>query len=147
MAGVSWLDGLDGLAEPPWVYSGVTQGVPVDWKLVPALAASALMMLFGIAAALRPAALRPLLGVAAESPLGTSEIRAVFGGMFVALGLACIVLREPVVFAVVGTAWLADFTVRLASVFVDRVPARAALVVLGTALVMGGALLSGRWLA
>ena len=119
----------------------------MDWKLVPALAASAVMLFFGIAAALRPAALQPLLGVAAESPLGTSEIRAVFGGMFVAFGLACIVLREPVVFAVVGTAWLADFAVRLVSVFVDRVPAKGALVVLGTALVMGGALLSGYWLA
>ena len=119
----------------------------MDWKLVPALVASAVMMFFGIAAALRPGALHRLLGIAAESPLGTSEIRAVFGGMFVAFGLACIVLREPIVFAVVGAAWLSDFAVRVVSVFVDRVPAKEALVVLGTALALGAALLSGYWLA
>jgi hypothetical protein len=104
------------------------------------------MTAFGIGAMIRPSSLS-WVGVSADSPLGTSEIRAVFGGMFVALGLACIILREPVVFGVVGAAWLADLAVRTVAVFVDRVPAKEALTVLATALVMGVALLSGYWLA
>lgn len=115
-------------------------------QMVPALAAACAMALVGGAAALRPSALH-LVGVTADSALGTSEIRAVFGGMFLALGLSCLVTRHPVAFAVVGSAWLADFVVRLISVFVDRVPARNAVPVLTAAAVMGGALLSGYWLA
>jgi hypothetical protein len=118
----------------------------MDWRLAPALAAAALMVAVGIGAAIRP---RSLIwaGVVAASPLGTSEIRAVFGGMFVALGAACLVTREPIVFAVVGAAWLADVAVRLVAVVVDRVPAREARAVLGIGSLMGAALLSGYWFA
>ena len=116
----------------------------MNWKLAPALLAAAVMTLFGISAAVKPSALS-LVGVVADSPLGSSEIRAVFGGMFIALGLACILTREPLVFAIVGAAWLVDFAVRLVAVFVDHVPADQALVVLAIAVVMGVALLSGYW--
>ncbi|MBN2848502.1 MAG: hypothetical protein JXP72_08670 [Coriobacteriia bacterium] len=114
----------------------------MDWRLVPALIAAAAMVAFGIGAALRPQSLE-WVGVRAESALGTSEIRAVFGGMFIALGVACLVMREPAVFAVVGAAWLADVTVRLMAIAVDRVPAREALTVLGIGSLMGVALVSG----
>lgn len=115
-------------------------------QLVPALAAAAAMALVGGAAVVNPSVLR-VVGVAAESSLGRSEIRAVFGGMFLALGLACLITRHPVAFAVVGAAWLSDFGVRLVAVVIDRVPARSALPVLATAALMGSALLSGYWLA
>jgi len=118
----------------------------MNWMLAPALLAAALMVFVGISAAVKPSALS-LVGVSTVSPLGTSEIRAVFGGMFIALGLACIITREPVVFAVVASAWFGDFLVRLVAVFVDRVSAREALTVLVTAALMGSALLSGYWLA
>ncbi|HSQ22716.1 MAG TPA: DUF4345 domain-containing protein [Coriobacteriia bacterium] len=118
----------------------------MDWRLVPALAAAALMVAFGIGAVLRPQSLERV-GVRAESALGSSEIRAVFGGMFIALGAACLVTREPIVFAVVGAAWLADVAVRLVAVVVDRVPAREALTVLGVGSLIGVALLSGYWFA
>lgn len=114
----------------------------MNWQLAPALVASALMVLAGIGAAFRPSVLERI-GVSATTPLGTSEIRVVFGGMLGAFGIACIVLREPVVFGVVGVVWLADAAVRLVAVFVDRVPPREAVAVLLTALVMGGALISG----
>jgi hypothetical protein len=118
----------------------------MGWDLVPALAAASVMVLFGIGAALKPESL-VMVGVSADSPLGTSEIRVVFGGMFVALGVACIVTRDPLVFATVGAAWFADAAVRLVSTVIDRVPLRQATAVLATALAMGSALLSGYWLA
>lgn len=118
----------------------------MNWLRVPALLAALLMTLMGVAVVVKPSALL-LVGVGAESPLGTSEIRAVFGGMFMGLGLACIVTREPLVFAVVGVAWLTDFAVRCVAVFVDRVPAKEAVQVLVIAVLMGTALVSGYWAA
>lgn len=115
-------------------------------SLVPALLAAGLMVVVGVGAALKPTSLETV-HVVATSALGRSEIRSVFGGMFVALGLACILLREPVVFAVVGAAWLADVAVRVVSALADPMPRAQALAVLGTGLAMGLALLSGYWLA
>lgn len=118
----------------------------MHWELVPALIAAVIMTLIGLGAIARPSALE-MVGVSATSPLGRSEIRAVFGGMFVALGLACLLIREPIVFAVVGAAWLADVAVRIVAIFVDRVPLKAALGVLSIGGAMGVALVSGYWLA
>jgi len=119
----------------------------MDWQLAPALLAAGLMVLFGAGAAVRPTALHGLIGISATSPLGVSEIRSVFGGMFIALGMACLLTRDPVVFGVVAAAWLLDFLVRCVSVFVDRVPAKDAVPVLAAALSIGIALLSGYWQA
>jgi len=118
----------------------------MDWQVVPALIAAGIMTLFGLGALMRPSSLAAI-GVTADSPLGTSEIRSVFGGMFIALGVACLITREPIVFAVVGAAWLADVAVRMVSVIVDRVPSREAAAVLSIGAVIGAALLSGYWLA
>jgi hypothetical protein len=118
----------------------------MNWQLVPALLAALTMTVFGVGALIKPTSLAPI-GVSATSPLGTSEIRVVFGGMFVALGVACLVTRDPLVFATVGAAWLADFVVRLAAIVIDRVTVGQAAVVLAIALAMGSALASGYWLA
>jgi hypothetical protein len=119
----------------------------MDWELAPAMLAAGLMTLFGVGAVVRPNALREMIGIAATTPLGVSEIRAVFGGMFIALGMVCLLARDPVVFGVVAAAWFVDFLVRCVAVFADRVPARQALPVLGIALSMGMALMSGYWRA
>lgn len=118
----------------------------MNWELVPALTAAVMMTVVGLGAIFRPSALE-MVGIAATSPLGRSEVRAVFGGMFVALGASCLLTSEPIVFAVVGAAWLADVAVRIVAVFVDRVPAKEALRVLAIGSAIGAALLSGYWLA
>jgi hypothetical protein len=59
----------------------------------------------------------------------------------------CLLTRAPIVFAVVGAAWLTDVGVRVVSSFVDRVPVKQALVVLAIGAAMGVALVSGYWLA
>ena len=118
----------------------------MHWQLVPALLAASTMVFFGLSALMRPSSLE-IVGVTAASPLGTSEIRSVFGGMFVALGVACLLTREPLVFGVVGAAWLADAGVRVVSALVDRVPPKQAFSVLGVGGIIGAALVSGYWLA
>ncbi|MHB1135507.1 MAG: DUF4345 family protein [Coriobacteriia bacterium] len=118
----------------------------MNWELVPALLAAVFMTLIGLGAMIRPSALE-MVGISATSPLGRSEVRAVFGGMFVALGVACLLTREPIVFAVVGAAWLSDVAVRIVAVFIDRVPLKEALGVLAIGSALGAALMSGYWLA
>jgi hypothetical protein len=120
--------------------------VIVDWQLAPAMIAAGLMVFVGAAATVQPSVVERV-GVSATTPLGRSELRAVFGGMLLALGLACLLLREPVVFGVVGAAWLADVAVRLGAVFADRIPPKEAAAVLAIGTAMGVALLSGYWLA
>lgn len=117
----------------------------MDWYLAPALAAASVMVLFGIGAALKPTSFEAV-GVSASTPLGTSELR-VIGAMFVAAGAACIITREPAVFATVGAMWLADAAVRVVATAIDRVPFRQAIAVLAIALALGLALVSGYWLA
>lgn len=51
--------------------------------------------------------------------IGISEIRATYGGLFVALGLACAVTQHPGVFLAAGLAWVGAAVGRLVSVAVD----------------------------
>lgn len=51
---------------------------------------------------------------------GRSEIRATYGGLFVALGVACIVTQAEIAFMVAGAAWLGASVGRIYSALVDR---------------------------
>ncbi len=51
---------------------------------------------------------------------GRSEIRATYGGLFLALGVACIVAQAEMVFMVAGVAWLGASIGRVYSALVDR---------------------------
>jgi len=51
--------------------------------------------------------------------LGTSELRATFGGLFAALGLTCLVSQLPAVFATAGIAWIGAAAGRTVSVVLD----------------------------
>ena len=51
---------------------------------------------------------------------GRSEIRATYGGLFVALGVACIVAQAEMAFMVAGAAWLGASVGRVYSALVDR---------------------------
>ncbi len=51
---------------------------------------------------------------------GVSEIRATYGGLFAALGLACLVLQSTAVFSTAGIAWVGAAAGRAWSVLIDR---------------------------
>jgi len=62
------------------------------------------------------------------SPMGTrgiAEIRATYGGLFVAIGLVCLVLRQPPAFAVASAAWLGAALARAISMVLTRDFSRA----------------------
>jgi hypothetical protein len=51
---------------------------------------------------------------------GLAEVRATYGGLFVALGVFCITAQTEMVFAVAGVAWLGAAVGRAYSALVDR---------------------------
>lgn len=51
--------------------------------------------------------------------IGRSEIRATYGGLFVALGAACLLTQAPGVFLAAGLAWVGAAIGRSFSVFID----------------------------
>lgn len=62
------------------------------------------------------------------SPMGTrgiAEIRATYGGLFVAIGLVCLVSRQPPAFAVASAAWLGAALARVISMVLSRDRSRA----------------------
>ncbi|MGH0030798.1 MAG: DUF4345 family protein [Myxococcota bacterium] len=67
-----------------------------------------------------PARAAAFASVAPVGPNGTSDIRATYGGLFAALGLACLVAQSPPIFLAAGLAWVGAAAGRVWSVLVDR---------------------------
>ncbi len=56
------------------------------------------------------------------STMGLSELRASAGGLFVAMGGACLLLGAPWTFAMLGVAYAGAAVGRLTSILLDRPP-------------------------
>jgi hypothetical protein len=72
--------------------------------------------LFGL---IFPSSAAKLVAVQPLGRLGTSEIRATYGGLFIGLGAACLYLQHPIAYFVGGAAWLGAAVGRLISVLID----------------------------
>jgi len=84
-------------------------------KLLGALATAAT----GFLALVKPASIYGFTGLTITGPRGTSEIRAIFGGLFIALGIAPFIYGEPA-YSVLGFGYLGIALVRLFSIFLDK---------------------------
>jgi len=73
----------------------------------------------GLMGLLAPAKAASFANVQPIGTIGTSEIRATYGGLFAALGLACLLSQAPEVFLAAGVAWVGAAVGRAFSVFVD----------------------------
>ena len=69
---------------------------------------------------LAPNAASKFTGLQASNPSGFSEFRATYGGIFLALGIALLVVRQPILYQVIGIAWIAAAVGRIISVFMDN---------------------------
>lgn len=101
-------------------------------KIIAALATAAT----GALALFKPTAVYGFTGLTAEGPRGISEIRAIFGGLFIALGVAPF-LFGPAAYRVLGFGYLAIAVVRLVSIFLDRSTASSNLISLAIEIVFG----------
>jgi hypothetical protein len=74
----------------------------------------------GVAGLVAPDAVARATGLAATGPPGRTELRAAFGGLFVALGAGCIVLGDPAAYLLVGAALFAGAAVKAVSAVAVR---------------------------
>jgi hypothetical protein len=73
----------------------------------------------GLLALVRPGAVFGITGLRSEGSRGLTEIRAVFGGLFIALGLAPFFLGETA-FQILGIGYAAVAAARLFGILVDQ---------------------------
>jgi hypothetical protein len=91
----------------------------------------------GLVSLLVPRRVQGFTGLRVEGGRGVTEIRAVLGGFFVALGAVPLITQEPATYWMLGVAYLAVGLVRLISMFVDRSVEQSNIISLAVELVFG----------
>jgi hypothetical protein len=74
----------------------------------------------GLVSLIRPRSVRGFTGLSAEGPRGITEIRAVLGGFFVALGAVPLIFDAPGMYLMLGITYLVVAAVRTVSMVVDK---------------------------
>jgi hypothetical protein len=90
----------------------------------------------GLLAFLKPSAAYGFTGLTANGPRGVSEIRAVLGGLFIALGAAPLFLGQPA-YLMLGIGYLAIAAARVFSILFDKSYAQSNLISLGIEILLG----------
>ncbi len=101
-------------------------------KIIAALATVAT----GLLALIKPSAAFGFTGLNAAGPRGVSEIRAIFGGLFIGLGLAPFFLGVAA-YTMLGIAYLAIAAARMFSIVFDKSYAQSNWISLGIEIVLG----------
>jgi hypothetical protein len=101
-------------------------------KIVAALATAAT----GLLALIKPTAVYGFTGLTANGARGISEIRAVFGGLFIGLGCAPLFLGAAA-YQMLGVGYLAIAAARTFSIVFDKSTDRSNLISLAIEIVLG----------
>jgi len=88
-------------------------------KILQILAAAATVAT-GLYSLLAPMKVRGFTGLELPGGRGVTEVRAILGGFFIALGAAPIIFGSPDMFLMLGIAYLVVAAVRFASMFIDK---------------------------
>ena len=90
----------------------------------------------GLLALVKPTSVYDFTGLIAQGARGISEIRSIFGGLFIALGVAPLFLGKNA-YRMLGIAHLAIALVRLFSIFFDKSYDKSNLISLAIEIVLG----------
>lgn len=104
-------------------------------KILAALATAAT----GLLALIKPDAIYGFIGRTANGVRGVSEIRAVFGGLFIALGIVPLFLG-PVAYQMLGITYLAIAAARVFSIVFDKSYAQSNIISLVIEILLGAVL-------
>ena len=74
----------------------------------------------GLVSLIWPRSVTGFTGVSPTGPRGITEIRAVLGGFFIALGAIPLILNEPATYQMLGITYLVVALVRTASMIIDK---------------------------
>ena len=77
-------------------------------------------ILTGLFSLIKPEAITGFTGLRPEGGRGITEIRAILGGFFIALGAAPLFLNSPIAYMMLGIAYLGVAVVRGISMVVDK---------------------------
>jgi len=77
-------------------------------------------ILTGLFSLVKPTAITGFTGLHPEGGRGITEIRAIFGGVFIAIGAAPLILNSPVAYLMLGITYLVIALVRAVSMFIDK---------------------------
>jgi len=102
-------------------------------KIIAALATIAT----GLFSMLKPRAVQGFTGLSLPAPRGVTEIRAVLGGFFIALGAAPLIFQSRDMFLMLGLAYLSVTLVRAVSIVVDKSYVQSNYISLITEIVLG----------
>ena len=91
----------------------------------------------GLLALFRPKSVYGFTGLQAEGGRGITEIRAILGGLFIALGGTVLFFRSPETYLMLGIAYLGIGLVRLVSMFIDDSVERSNIISLVVEFVFG----------
>lgn len=104
-------------------------------KIIAALGTAAT----GLLAFSKPDAIYGFIGLNANGVRGVSEIRAIFGGLFIALGVLPFVMGTPA-YAFLGILYLAIAVARAISIVIDKSYAQSNIISLVIEIVFGAVL-------
>jgi hypothetical protein len=95
--------------------------MPKDIVPLLPLVAAGITLALGALGLLNPSGIQSLTGVRASAKEGISEVRATYGGFFMALGVMAFMTRSPLVYQTLGAAWGAAAAARVLSLLIDQV--------------------------
>jgi hypothetical protein len=101
-------------------------------KIIAALATAAT----GLLALVKPSAAYDFTGLRVDGPRGVSEIRSIFGGLLIGLGVAPLFLGETA-YLMLGIGYFAIAAARAFSIVFDKSTAQSNLISLGIEIVLG----------
>ena len=99
--------------------------------------AAAATILTGLIALIKPGSISGFTGLRPEGGRGLTEIRAVLGGFFIALGAAPLFLNSPAAYTMLGIAYLGIAIVRGISMFADKSVVRSNIISLVVEIIFG----------
>jgi len=91
----------------------------------------------GVVSLFWPRAVTGFTGLEPRGGRGVTEIRAVLGGFFVALGAAPLILQAPAAYRMLGLAYLVVAAVRAVSMFIDKSVVQSNIISLVAEIVFG----------
>jgi hypothetical protein len=94
-------------------------------------------MATGVVSLIWPLSVTGFTGLGAEGGRGVTEIRAVLGAFFIALGAAPLILRVAETYRMLGIAYLVVAAVRAVSMFIDGSVVRSNVISLAVEIVFG----------
>lgn len=91
----------------------------------------------GLFSLIKPRAVQGFTGLSLPAPRGVTEIRAVLGGFFIALGAAPLIYQSRDMFFMLGLAYLVIALVRAVSIVLDKSYMQSNYISLITEIVLG----------